>query len=178
MHFSGWEKLGFGILVAAWVAFGSNFAGDMLIHAEPLETSAYQVAIADSGAEASSKGESAPMENALTLLASVDETKGLKTFGKCKSCHTVNDGGKNGVGPNLWDVVGRAKAGVAGFKYSGAMTEAGGDWSFADLDQFLLNPKAAIKGTKMSFAGLKKAGDRAAVILYLRSLSASPKPLP
>lgn len=177
MHFSGWEKLGFGILVAAWVAFGSNFVGNTLIHAKPLETSAYQVATVDSGAEKAPKG-GAVMENAVAMLASADPARGLKVFKKCGACHTSTEGGKNKVGPNLWDIVGRAKASADGFGFSNALKAKGGDWSFEDLDQFLANPKAYAKGTKMSFAGLKKASDRAAVLLYLRSLSASPKPLP
>ena len=82
------------------------------------------------------------------------------------------------MGPNLWDVVGRAKASVNGYGYSSALQEKGGEWSYAHLDAFLLNPKLYAKGTKMSFSGLKKASDRAAVIAYLRSLSDSPKPLP
>ena len=107
-----------------------------------------------------------------------DAAAGKKVFKKCKSCHTVAKGGKNTVGPNLWDVVGKAKASTAGFAYSGVLKEKGGDWTYADLDAFLLSPKGFAKGTKMSFAGLKKTGDRAAVIAYLRSLSDSPKPLP
>ncbi len=179
MHFSIWEKLGFGVLVAAWVAFGANFVGDKLIHAEPLEKSAYQVELpeGDSAAEATETANAAT-ESAIMMLASADVGRGLKVFGKCKSCHTVNEGGKNGVGPNLWNVVGRSKAAVDGFKYSGVLSEMGGEWSYENLDAFLIKPKDYAPGTKMSFNGLKKASDRAALILYLRSLSASPKPLP
>ena len=82
------------------------------------------------------------------------------------------------VGPNLWNVVGRTKASVEEYKYSGALKEMKGDWSYGNLDAFLLNPKSYVKGTKMSFSGLKKVSDRAAVIAYLRSLSDTPKPLP
>jgi cytochrome c len=178
MRFSGWEKLGFGLLVAAWVAFGSNFVGNSLIHSNELEEPAYKVAVNEEAGQAAPEAASAVMESAVDLLASADPAAGEKVFGKCKSCHTVDEGGKNGVGPNLWDVVDRAKGGADGFKYSDAMTGMGGNWTYAELDHFLASPKAFVKGTKMSFAGLKKAGDRAEVILYLRSLSASPKPLP
>ncbi len=178
MHFSFWEKLGFGVLVAAWVAFGSNFAGDMLIHAEQLDEPAYKVEVADADGGGAMEKEAAPDENALELLASVDLGKGEKVYKKCKACHSDEEGGANKVGPKLWDVVGRAKGSVDGFGYSEGLLAKGGDWSFEDLDHFLINPKGFIDGTKMSFAGLKKASDRAAVILYLHSLSASPKPLP
>ncbi len=177
MQFSGWEKLGFGILVAAWVAFGSNFAGDMLVHSQDLEAPAYKVEVAEAS-DAGGDSADAAAENALTMLASVDADRGEKVFSKCKSCHTPEEGGKHGIGPNLWDVVGRAKAGADFDKYSSALQEKGGDWSYEDLDAFLAKPKDFVPGTKMSFNGLKKASDRAAMIVYLRSLSASPKPLP
>jgi len=180
MHFSGWEKIGFAVLVAAWVTFGSNLIGNALVQTDTLEKSAYQV-IAQGDAEKGDqaiKEVSAVVENALTLLASADPERGKKVFKKCKACHSADEGGKNKVGPNLWDIVGRAKGAAAGFKYSGAMTEKGGDWAYQDLDSFLTNPKSFVSGTKMSFSGLKKAADRAAVIAYLRTLSAAPKSLP
>ena len=127
---------------------------------------------------AAKSDEGAGAEDALAMLATASVDKGKKVFKKCKACHTVGNGDKNGVGPNLWDVVGTAKAGKGGYAYSGVLKGLGGDWSYGDLDKFLLSPKGFAKGTKMSFAGLKKAGDRAAVIAYLRSLSDSPKPLP
>jgi len=187
MKFSWYEKIAFGLLVAAWVAWGSDQIGSMLVHAKGLEKPAYAVAADEGAAEktaapaaggAAQKTAAPAAANAMTMLASAAPKKGAKVFKKCKACHTTNKGGKNTVGPNLWDVVGRAKAAGAGFAYSGALKGLGGDWSFADLDAFLTKPKAYAKGTKMSFVGLKKAGDRAAVLAYLRSLSDSPKPLP
>ena len=176
MKFSWFEKISFGLLVAAWVVWGSDQIGGMLVHAQGLDKPAYAVEVADSAP--AKDAAPAVVENALTLLASAAPDRGVKVFKKCKSCHTVAKGGKNTVGPNLWDVVGKAKASTAGFAYSGVFKEMGGDWTYADLDAFLLSPKGYVKGTKMSFAGLKKAGNRAAVIAYLRSLSDSPKPLP
>ena len=177
MKFSWFEKISFGLLVAAWVVWGSHQIGGVLVHAKNPEKPAYSV---DALASELPKGPAPAVEkeNALTLLASVTTVNGEKVFKKCKSCHTVSKGGKNMVGPNLWDVVGRNKASVEGYKYSSALKTMEGDWSYPNLDAFLLNPKGYAKGTKMSFSGLKKANDRAAVIAYLRSLSDSPKPLP
>lgn len=112
------------------------------------------------------------------LLASADAAKGQKVFKKCGSCHTTEEGGKNKIGPNLFAVVNRPKATSEGFSYSSALTDHGGNWSYEDLDAFLTKPKAFIKGTKMSFAGIKKPADRANLILFLRSLGSETVELP
>ena len=177
MKFSWHEKLGFGVLVAAWVVWGSHQIGGLLVHAKTLDKPAYMVEIAAT-APTQVKAANIEQDDVMKLLASASEERGGKVFKKCKSCHSVNKGGKNAVGPNLWDIVGRVKASVNGYAYSNALQGKGGEWSYAHLDAFLLNPKLYAKGTKMSFSGLKKASDRAAVIAYLRSLSESPKPLP
>ena len=119
-----------------------------------------------------------PEVDLATLLASADAGDGEKVFRKCKSCHTVDQGGANRVGPNLWEIVGAAKAAVDGFRYSGALADMGGEWTYENLDAFLADPKGYVPGTKMSFAGLRKAKDRAAVIAYMRSNADNPPPLP
>jgi len=179
MHYEWYHKASLGILAALWLVFVSNMLGNELVHAEALEEPAYAVAAAEGGeGKAPGKQETATAEDALAMLASTDAGKGEKLFGKCKACHTAEKDGANKVGPNLWDIVGRAKGSHGGFAYSGAMKDKGGDWSFADLDVFLAKPKDFVPGTKMSFAGLKKADQRAAMLLYLRSLSDSPQALP
>ncbi len=175
MHFSFWEKAGFALLIAAWVVYGANFMGNVLVHAEELDEPVYKVAVADSGS--SDAAPAAAEETALSLLASLDADAGAKVFKKCAGCHTVDKGGKTKVGPNLYGVLGRAKASVDGFSYSAGLTAVGGTWTYEDLDAFLGDPKAFASGTKMSFAA-KKAADRAAVILYLRENHDNPPPLP
>jgi cytochrome c len=112
-------------------------------------------------------------------LASGNVEKGAASAKKCASCHTFEKGGPNRVGPNLYDVMTRGHAALAGFNYSAAMTALKGhNWSYEELDKFLTNPKAYIKGTNMSFAGISRQSERADVVLYLRSLNDSPPPLP
>jgi cytochrome c len=179
MRLSMFEKVCFAVLAAAWLAWGSNWIGDALVHAEPLQTAAIKIAEATpEKAAKETPDKPAAAGGVLAMLASADAGAGAKTFKKCKACHTTKKGGKNKVGPNLWDIVGKAKAGAAGFKFSGALKGLGGKWTYSDLDGFLADPKGFAKGTKMGFAGLKKPKDRARVILYLRSLSDQPKPLP
>jgi cytochrome c len=94
---------------------------------------------------------------------------GKKIYKKCKACHTVDAGGKNKIGPNLNGVVGRAAGSVEGFKYSDVLLASGVTWDEASLDAFLKKPKKFMKGTKMSFKGLKKEDDRAAIIEFLKA---------
>ena len=87
-------------------------------------------------------------------------------------------GGKNMIGPNLWGVIGRNAAAINDYNYSKAMKDYGKEWTFAEMNSYLIKPQAYIKGTKMAFAGLRKEKDRASVILYMNSKSDNPKPLP
>ena len=103
-----------------------------------------------------------------TLLAQGDAAKGQAIFAKCTACHTIDQGAANGIGPNLFGIVGKPIGKhAAGFAYSGDLSGHGGDWSFENMDAWLKGPKAFAAGTKMTFAGLGKPEDRANVMLYL-----------
>jgi len=119
-----------------------------------------------------------PVVDLPTLLASADSSAGERVARKCQSCHTFDQGERNRVGPNLWDVVGNQRAGKQDFNYSTAMREFGGEWSFDSLFDYLENPKKYLRGTNMAFAGLKKPEDRANLLAYLRTKSDNPANLP
>ncbi|PCI51209.1 MAG: cytochrome c family protein [Alphaproteobacteria bacterium] len=106
----------------------------------------------------------------MTSFAEGDAVKGLKVFKKCKACHTADEGGKNRVGPNLFGIVGKKAAQREGYKYSKAMIASGLTWDEATLDTYLTKPRALVKKTKMTFAGLKKDKQRADIIAYLKTL--------
>ncbi len=118
------------------------------------------------------------LEPVSDLLADADPAQGETLTRQCAACHTFDEGGAHRVGPNLWDVVGRPKASQEGFNYSPAIQELGGDWTYEDLNAYLADPRGFAPGNRMAFAGVAALEDRAAVIAYLRSLSAEPAPLP
>lgn len=179
MHFSFWEKSGFAALVAAWVVWGSIQVGNALVHPTELAENAYPIEVADTGSSGGAEAASAVVEeSAIQLMASFDAAAGEKVFKKCAACHGVEEGGPNKVGPNLWGVVGANKGVHDGYAYSEALLAVGGTWSYENLDKFLTSPKNYAPGNKMTFPGLKKASDRAKVILYLRENSSNPLPLP
>jgi len=112
------------------------------------------------------------------LLAKASVEKGQTTAKQCQACHTFEKGGPNRVGPNLWNIVNRARASEAGFNYSAGMKSKGGNWSFDELNKFLVNPRGYVPGTAMTFAGLSRPEQRADVIDYLHTLADSPVALP
>ncbi len=182
-----WNKVIGAGLMALLVTTVIGHLGDILVQPKALEKKAYVVAnVGEEKAAGAAQTAAAPaqLESIASLLAAASADTGKNVFKQCTSCHTADKGGRSGVGPNLWDVVGNKKAHTSGFSYSNAMQGAaqkGGDdavWGYEQLNAFLANPKAYLPGTKMTFAGLRKAEDRANVIAYLRSLSDSPKPLP
>jgi cytochrome c len=126
----------------------------------------------------SSEGGGATEEPIAARLAKADPAKGQATFAKCTSCHTINQGGANGIGPNLYGIVGdHAAEGRGGFAFSDALKSKGGSWSFENLDAWLHSPKAYAPGTKMTFAGIGNGQDRANLIAWLNT-QGSNLPLP
>jgi cytochrome c len=144
----------------------------------PDEIAAEQAALKTEAAPA--EGAAAPGgDNAVAMIATADPAAGEKVAAKCKACHDLTKAEKNKVGPHLWGVIGRNHAAVADFAYSDVMKAmAGKPWTFEDLDHFLTKPKEYAPGTKMTFPGLPKAADRAALLRWLRDQSDSPAPLP
>jgi cytochrome c len=152
------------------------FAGSIFAPHMP-EKPGYVIAVPEAeAATTEAKGEAEPPITTLLDTASVE--KGEAAVKKCHACHTFNKGGPNKVGPNLWGVVGRPIASEAGFNYSAAMKEEGGNWTIEELDHFIHKPKADIPGTAMGFAGVSRAKERADILAYLNSLSDNPAPLP
>ncbi|MFO1127336.1 MAG: cytochrome c family protein [Rhodospirillales bacterium] len=177
MHFSAVEKLGASVLIVAWLIYGANFLGNTLVDVQQ-HASTLEVAGKAAGGGEAAEAPAAPVD-IMPLIAAADPAAGEKVFGKCKACHTVVKGGPAGVGPNLYNVVGGPHAHMEGFAYSAVMAGMHDKkWSYQELDEFLTSPKAYAPGTKMTFAGLKKPEERAAVIAFLRSQSDNPIPLP
>ncbi len=165
--------------IAGWVLFcgvialALSIGSGMYYHADSPERPE-QLGYAVEVAEAEG-GESGP--SLAELLATGSAAAGENVFAKCVACHTINQGGANGTGPNLWATMGKPHAHVAGFAYSSALKEVPGNWTWEAMDAWLKSPRGYANGTKMSFAGLGKAEDRANVMLYLAENGGGP-PLP
>ena len=110
-------------------------------------------------------------------VAAADPARGERVFRKCKACHMADPDGRNLTGPNLWGIVGRSKAAIDGYRYSPALASIGGIWDYTDLDAYLDSPRDFVPQGRMTFR-LRKGGDRAAVIAFLRTRSDNPYPLP
>lgn len=180
------NKIAASIFVAGIIAMFSGLIASGIYsddHRQGEEKRGYVVP----GAEAFEVGASGSAETAeqtgpvdiATFLATADITAGEKLLKKCTACHTFDKGGKHGVGPNNYGIVGAPIAHVSEFSYSDAiMAKKGEKWTFEELSHFLENPKKYAPGNKMAFAGIRKPQDRANLLAYLNTLSASPLPYP
>lgn len=174
------NKIAGAILATGLLVLGLKNLGGEVFRTEAPEKPGMKIEVTD--AQPAAGGGSAPVAAAVpiaVLLAKADPVKGMATAKACAACHNFDKGGANKVGPALWDVVERPMGSAAGFTYSeGFKAMAGKAWDYEALNTWLIAPKEFIKGTKMSYAGIKKDEDRADVIAYLASLSDSPKPFP
>jgi cytochrome c len=174
------NKIIVSIGLAIILIFGINKITEAIYYVEKPEKSAYQIDALVSATNATVTGtsaESSESTNIMALFASTSSTEGAKIFKKCAACHSISQGGGNKIGPALWGVLGRKAGSISDYKYSKAIVAHGKPWSFEEMNGFLIKPKDWIKGTKMSFAGLKNENERAAVILYMNENTDSPLPL-
>ena len=174
------NKIIVSIVLAIILVLGINKITDAIFYVEKPEKSAYQVVditTIASSETAETSSENTESVNIMTLFASTSAADGKKIFKKCVACHSIAKGGGNKIGPALWGVLGRQAGSISDYKYSKAMLAYGKSWSFEEINGFLIKPKDWIKGTKMSFAGLKNANDRAAIILYMNENTDSSLPL-
>jgi cytochrome c len=162
---AGWV-LGAGIVALG----GALLSGEVFKH-HPVEKGGFTVAEAEGGGGGTAKV-AAPID-----WATVDVAKGEEVFKQCSACHSIEQGGANGTGPNLWGTLGKAHGIHAGFSYSDAFKAVGGTWTFEDMDKWLLSPKKYAPGTKMTYAGISDPVKRGSVIAYLNS-KGSNLPLP
>ena len=174
------NKIVAAILMVALIIIGIGKLSDVIFHVEKPKTPGYAVEVTQAVASTSaSNSETTEAKIDMSaLMAMGDLATGEKVFKKCAACHSIVKGGKNNIGPALYNVVGRQVGAVADYKYSKALSAYDKQWTMEELNGYLIKPAKWIKGTKMAFAELRKEKDRASVILYLNQNSDSPLPLP
>jgi cytochrome c len=165
------------VLASALFAMVVGKVSNAVVNPHHLEKPA--LAVAD---EAPTETAAAPAEELPPigpLLAGANVEAGKAIFIKqCFTCHTIDKGAPNKIGPNQWDLVGRKKASEEGFSYSSGLKAMTGEWTYEDINHMIFKPQSFVKGTKMAFAGLPKEQDRADIIAYLRTMNDNPPPLP
>jgi cytochrome c len=174
------NKIVAAVLLVALLVIGIGKLSDVIFYVEKPEKPAYSVEVEQAVASISQATAETIEEkiDIAALMALGDLTTGEKVFKKCAACHSIVKGGKNAIGPALYNVVGRKVGAVEEYKYSKALAAYDKEWTFEELNGFLIKPAKWIKGTKMAYAGLRKEKDRASVIKYLNENSDSPLPLP
>ncbi|MGU3496429.1 c-type cytochrome [Xanthobacteraceae bacterium A53D] len=171
------NKVAGAVLGTLTLTLGLGIVSEILFTPEAPAKPGYEIAVKEDtgGAPAAAPAADVPIAE---LLPKASPEKGAAIAKRCASCHNFQEGAGAKVGPDLYGVVGRKKAGEQGFSYSAALQGKGGDWSFDDLNHFLKSPKGFVPGTSMAFAGVPKEAERADLIAYLNSLSHNPLPLP
>ena len=174
------NKIIAAVLLVALIIIGIGKLSDAIFYVDKPKTPGYTVEVEQAVTASTESKSDTSMEKVdiTALMAMADLAHGEKVFKKCSACHSIVKGGKNNIGPALYNVVNRQVGVVSDYKYSKALTEYGKNWTFEELNGYLIRPAKWIKGTKMAFAGLKKEKDRASVILYLNQNSDNPLPLP
>ena len=173
------NKIVAAVLMVALLIIGISKLSKVIFHVEKPKTPGYAVDVGQATTVSSSTEIAVEEKIDITaLMAMGDIALGEKVFKKCAACHSIVKGGKNNIGPALYNVVGRKTGAVTDYKYSKALASFEKEWTFEELNGYLIKPAKWIKGTKMAFAGLRKEKDRASVIKYLNQNSDSPIPLP
>ena len=173
------NKIIAAILMVALLVIGLGKIADGVFHVNKPKNPGYQVEVESQLTSGTSQTAEIVEKIDITAFMTLgDAISGKKIFKKCAACHSINKGGKNKIGPALYNVVGRSVGAVDNYKYSKALASYDKEWTFEELNGFLTKPSSYLKGTKMSYAGLRKEKDRASVIKYLNQNSDSPKLLP
>ena len=173
------NKIFAAILIVILLVFGLDAIVDRVFEVKKLENPAYKVDVEEkSMANTSETITDGEKFDVAALMSKGNLSDGEKVFKKCAACHSIVKGGKNNIGPALYNVVGRKTGAVTDYKYSRALASFEKEWTFEELNGYLTKPAKWIKGTKMAFAGLRKEKDRASVIKYLNQNSDNPLPLP
>ena len=169
------NKIITAILLTVLVVFGIGKISDIIFDKDKTDIVAYKVEAPEGEALQASAESSVDIA---ALLAMGDIAHGEKVYKKCKACHSIKQGGGNKIGPALWNVIFRPVGSITDYKYSKALSSYGKEWTWEEMNGFLIKPSKWIPNNKMGFAGIKSEKDRASVILYLNQNSDSPKPLP
>ncbi len=172
------NKIVAAVLMVALLVIGIGKLSDVIFHVEKPEKPGYSVNVEQTTIASTSETATEEKVDITLLMAMGDVIHGEKVFKKCAACHSIIKGGKNAIGPALYNVVGRKVGAIEDYKYSKALAAYGKEWTIEELNGFLIKPTKWIKGTKMAYAGLRKEKDRASVIKYLNKNSDNPIVLP
>ena len=173
------NKIIAAILMVALLVIGLGKIADSVFYVKKPEIQGYKIEVEGQTTSITSQvTEVVEKIDISKIMALGDLTSGEKIFKKCAACHSITKGGKNKIGPALYNVVGRKVGGLDNYKYSKTLVSYDKEWTFEELNGFLKKPASYLKGTKMSYAGLRKEKDRASVIKYLNQNGDKPKPLP